>query len=53
MVKVMAMVERKIEEERKKMVTFIAGVINATSDVKSKTEDPDYCEGGVATFIRK
>lgn len=38
MVKVMEIVERKIEEEKKKMVTFIAGVINATSDVKSKTE---------------
>ncbi|KAL4004520.1 palmitoyltransferase ZDHHC5/8 [Sarotherodon galilaeus] len=38
MEKVMAMVERKIEEEKKKMVTFVAGVINATSDVKSKTE---------------
>ncbi|XP_014891407.1 uncharacterized protein LOC106949576 isoform X3 [Poecilia latipinna] len=36
--KVMEMVEMKIEEEKKKMVTFIAGVINATSDVKSKTE---------------
>lgn len=35
--KVMEMVERKMEEEKKKMVTFIAGVINATSDVKSKT----------------
>lgn len=29
---------RKIWEEKKKLVTFIAGVINATSEIKSKTE---------------
>ena len=31
-------VEKKVREEKKKLVTFIAGVINATADVKSKTE---------------
>lgn len=36
--KLMEMVERKISEEKKKMATFIAEVINATSDVRSKTE---------------
>ncbi len=31
-------VEKKMVEENKKHVTFIAGVINATAGVKSKTE---------------
>lgn len=30
--------EKKMLEEKKRLVTFIAGVINATADVKSKTE---------------
>lgn len=36
--RVMGMGERKLEEEKKMKVTFIAKVINGTSDVKSKTE---------------
>lgn len=31
-------VERKLWKEKKKMVTFIAGVINATAEIKSKME---------------
>lgn len=30
--------KRKMWMEKKKLVTFIAGVINKTSDIKSKTE---------------
>lgn len=36
--RVMEMGERKLEEEKKMMVTFIVKVIHGTSDVKSKTE---------------
>lgn len=35
---VMEKVEERIHSEKKRMVTFIAGVINATAGVKSKTE---------------
>ena len=31
-------IEKKMLEEKKRLVTFIAEVINATADVKSKTE---------------
>ena len=36
-------VEKRMFEEKKKMVTFIAGVINVTADVKSKSERIHIC----------